>query len=394
MTNPILSNRYEIQQQMGQKADRRTLLARNLQTQSLVVIKLLSFEQDMERDELKLFERQIETLKTLSHPGIPAYIDHFEVNLRRGKGLALVEAYIPGRSLESYLQSGQMLNEAEVRQLAQGLLTILIYLHSQNPPVIHRDIKPSNILLADRPQENSSSIYLIDFGSVQNYASRDQNSFTVVGTYGYMPPEQFGGRTVVSSDLYSLGMTLIALLTGTHPSSMPQPDYLAQLERNRTLSIDLYNWLKWLTAMDLSRRPTSAQQALQGLQKGLQQPVPIQKPVQSKITLEQGTDYIEIQIPSRMGQTKLRIDSKQVVLTNQILGMRLNRSQVGDRRHISRVEYGRSNPAETTESRPHLILWVAGQAYELGQDQSMSSTEAEWLAYALSNWLQLPLTIN
>ena len=100
----IFASRYEVQQKLGKKAGRQTLLARDLQTQELVIIKLLSFTSDFEWDDLKLFEREAETLKSLSHPAIPRYLDYFEVNSSTIKGFALVQTYIPAKTLEQYLQ--------------------------------------------------------------------------------------------------------------------------------------------------------------------------------------------------------------------------------------------------------------------------------------------------
>jgi serine/threonine protein kinase len=218
MIGEILGERYEVQQLLGKKAGRRTLLARDLQTQELVVIKLLSFGDDFEWDSLKLFEREAETLKSLSHPLIPQYLNYFEVSLPTIKGFALVQTYIRAKTLEQYLQSGRTFTEAEVKQIAKALLEILIYLHELHPPVIHRDIKPSNILLGERSGNSVGQVYLVDFGSVQTVLATENGTRTVVGTYGYMPPEQFGGRTVAASDLYSLGATLIYLMTGKSPS--------------------------------------------------------------------------------------------------------------------------------------------------------------------------------
>jgi len=215
-------DRYQIQQQLGKKAGRQTFLAIDNETQQPVVIKLLSFNKDFEWDDLKLFEREAETLKSLNHPAIPCYLDFFEVDLPHSKGVALVQSYIPAKSLEAQLKAGRRFSEPEVKQLAIALLEILSYLHSQQPPVIHRDIKPSNILLGERSGNFVGQVYLVDFGSVQTLAATEGGTITVVGTYGYMPPEQFGGRAVPASDLYSLGATLIYLTTGKHPAELPQ----------------------------------------------------------------------------------------------------------------------------------------------------------------------------
>ncbi|MDB9343696.1 serine/threonine-protein kinase, partial [Nodularia spumigena CS-586/05] len=225
MVSEILDHRYEVQQLLGKKSGRRSLLAKDQVTGELVVIKLLTFNSDFEWDDLKLFEREAETLKSLSHPAIPRYLDYFEVNSPTIKGFALVQSYIPAQTLEKYLQAGRTFTEAEVKQVATAVLEILIYLHGLHPAVIHRDIKPSNILLGERSGNSVGQVYLVDFGSVQTVLATEGGTRTVVGTYGYMPPEQFGGRTVPASDLYSLGATLIYLITGKHPADLPQKDF-------------------------------------------------------------------------------------------------------------------------------------------------------------------------
>lgn len=231
MLEEIFHTRYEIQQLLGKKAGRRTLLAKDVVTGELVIVKLLVFSSDFEWDDLKLFEREAETLKSLSHPHIPRYLDYFEVNPPTIKGFALVQSYISAQTLEQYLQSGRSFSESDIKQIATAILEILIYLHGLYPPVIHRDIKPSNILLGERSGNNVGQVYLIDFGSVQTALGAEGGTRTVVGTYGYMPPEQFGGRTVTASDLYSLGATLIYLVTGTHPADLPKKIFVSSLSQ-------------------------------------------------------------------------------------------------------------------------------------------------------------------
>ncbi|MEH2227342.1 serine/threonine protein kinase [Nostoc sp.] len=300
MIGEILSERYEVQQLLGKKAGRRTLLARDLQTQKLVVIKLLSFSSDFEWDSLKLFEREAETLKNLAHPSIPGYLNYFEVNLPTIQGFALVQTYIPAQTLEQCLQTGRTFTEAEVKQIAKALLEILVYLHELHPPVIHRDIKPSNILLGERSGNSVGQVYLVDFGSVQTVLASETGTRTVVGTYGYMPPEQFGGRTVAASDLYSLGATLIYLVTGTHPADLPQKDFRIQFEQLANLSPSFSNWLKWMIEPSLERRLSSANQAIAALEKPQPTNLPtlvVGKPNGSKIQLTKNGDSLEIIVP-------------------------------------------------------------------------------------------------
>lgn len=263
-----LNDRYQIQQSLGKKAGRQTFLALDEQTQTQVVIKLLTFGPDFEWADLKLFEREAETLKSLDHPAIPRYLDYFEVASAQGKGFALVQSYIAAQSLQQQLQAGRTFSEAEVKQLAEALLEILDYLHSQQPAVIHRDIKPSNLLLGDRSGNRVGSVYLVDFGSVQTLVAQEGGTITVVGTYGYMPPEQYGGRATPASDLYSLGATLIYLVTGKHPADLPQRNLQIQFKSATTISEGFADWLTWLTEPAIDQRLGSTEAALNTLQHG------------------------------------------------------------------------------------------------------------------------------
>ncbi len=208
MIGTILNERYQVQNLLREKAGRKTLLALDLTTEKLVIIKLLVFNNQFVWDDLKLFEREAQTLQLLSHSAIPQYLDYFEFDLPDLKGFALVQTYLDAPSLQESFEHGRRFNEDELKEIARKLLDILTYLHEHNPPVIHRDIKPSNILLTNRSGNSVGNIYLVDFGSVQNVLANDDGTITIVGTYGYMPIEQFSGQTIRASDLYSLGATL------------------------------------------------------------------------------------------------------------------------------------------------------------------------------------------
>jgi len=303
MESQILGSRYEVQQQLSKKAGRQTLLARNLETKKLVVIKLLTFGSDFEWDDLKLFEREAETLKALSHPAIPQYLDYLELDGKNGKEFAIVQTYIKAKSLEQHLKAGRTFSEAEIKKIATALLEILTYLQGRTPQVIHRDIKPSNILLANRSGHTVGQVYLVDFGSVKNLAAQEGGTITVVGTYGYMPPEQFGGRAVPASDIYSLGATLIYLATGSHPADLPQRDLKIQFEPAAKISKELILWLKWMTEPSLECRLATAKDALSALGKPEQGQLEnfdrtvIRRPGSSEILLTKSADYLEIIVP-------------------------------------------------------------------------------------------------
>lgn len=300
----ILLERYEVQQELGKKAGRRTVLARDLQTQELVVVKILSFGNEFEWNDLKLFEREAETLKALSHPAIPRYLDYFELDSPNSRGFALVQSYIPAQSLEAQLKAGRNFSEEEVKELAKAILEILKYLHGRQPPVIHRDIKPSNTLLTNRSGNSVGEVYLVDFGSVQTIARRS-STMTVVGSYGYMPPEQFNGKATRASDLYSLGATLIYLVTGQHPGDLPQTDLRIEFEQIANISFSFKSWLRRMTEPIASQRLASAESALQALE----QPgnatqtqtratnSKVVKPFGSQVVLKKNDDMLQIILP-------------------------------------------------------------------------------------------------
>ncbi|GAB4215002.1 MAG: serine/threonine-protein kinase [Synechococcales cyanobacterium] len=254
----IIVERYAVQRELGRKRGRRTVLCQDLHSQQQVVVKILSFGDALDWDDVRLFEREAGILQHLDHPGIPKYLAHYERPDQQQQ--LLVQTYLPAPSLQQLLDQQHHFREADLRAIAHAVLDILIYLHSYQPPVIHRDLKPSNLL-----RDQDGTIYLVDFGSVQVKAAAEGSTFTVVGTYGFMPPEQFGGRTVPASDLYSLGATLVTLATGIPPSQLPQQDLRPQFESLVSLSPGLVRWLQQLLDPRLERRFSSAQEAKQAL---------------------------------------------------------------------------------------------------------------------------------
>ena len=261
----MLHDRYQLTQKLGQNAGRQTWLAQDLHTSPAesVIVKLLAFGGEVQWDDLKLFEREAQILKQLNHPRIPKYRDYFSID-DRSLWFGLVQEYIPGTCLKELLNQGKRFSENQVRQLAVEVLQILKYLHELNPSVLHRDIKPSNLILGEDTQ-----IYFVDFGAVQDRAAKEGATFTVVGTYGYAPMEQFGGRAVPASDLYALGATLIHLLTGTAPADLPQQNLRIGFKDRVSLSPNVVSWIEKLTEPAPEKRFKSASIALSALESGM-----------------------------------------------------------------------------------------------------------------------------
>ena len=259
--------KYKLQQRLGRTAaGHQSWLANDLTCERSVVIKLLAFNPQMRWEELKLFEREAQTLKALDHPRIPQYYDYFDLDKEVGGGVpwfALVQQYIPGLSLQESLEQNQRFSEEKIRSIAGEVLDILIYLHQLNPSVLHRDIKPSNLILGE-----DDRIYLIDFGAVQGQAAMTGVTFTVVGTVGYAPLEQFWGRAIEASDLYALGATLIHLLTGLSPADLPQKDSRIQFRDRVNLQSNLVDWLEKITELTTEKRFRQAIEAKEALNSG------------------------------------------------------------------------------------------------------------------------------
>ncbi|MEG4632797.1 serine/threonine-protein kinase [Microcoleus sp. AR_TQ3_B6] len=453
MTGHILAERYEVQRQLGKQTGRQTLLARDLQTQELVVIKQLFLGGDFEWQDLKLFEREAETLKSLSYPAIPRYLDYLEIDEPDTKGFALVQTYVEGKTLEEHLRSGRTFSESEVKQLAKSLLEILIYLHEeQDPPVIHRDIKPSNILLHSRSGHSVGQVYLVDFGSVQNQVAKFGGTITVVGTYGYMAPEQFGGRSVPASDLYGLGATLIYLVTGLHPTELPHQDLRIQFaDRVTHLNSNLVDWLEWMTEPSLNKRLSSAGEAWLSLKNPRpteKTPIAVQRQG-SDIKLTKNSEFIEVIIPPQgvgfgliamlsgviaanvtlyisgyngdinpllfliLGsflavagvlkliaalfvEVRLRIDRQQISYSSDMVGLRWNNSPPAPRQDIGKleieeIEYTRRGTKQKLSRVSQIIIQAGNQKYQLGVKQRLKESEIEWLATELSQWLGLKI---
>lgn len=300
----VLNERYQLKQKIGQNAGRQTWLATDIGVlpEQLVIVKLLAFGGEVQWDDLKLFEREAQVLKQLNHPRIPKYRDYFSLDDRM-LWFGLVQESIPGLSLKEQLSQGKRFTESQARKIAVDILEILNYLHQLNPTVLHRDIKPSNLIWGEDRQ-----VYLVDFGAVQDRAAKEGATFTVVGTYGYAPMEQFGGRAVPASDLYALGATLIHLLTGTAPADLPQKDLRIQFSDKVNLKISFVSWLEQMTEPALERRFKTSQQALKALKSDLAvssqtrnstQARKISLPTNSRIQVSKSTDQLKIKISER-----------------------------------------------------------------------------------------------
>ena len=295
----LLNNRYQLIHLVSKNAGQQTWFATDTasRSQDQVVVKLLTINPYMEWDRAELFEREVKILRKLNHPRIPSYRDYFiqdQVLGSKFSWFCLVQSQVPGQSLQQLLKQGKHFTEAEVEKIAIAVLHILIYLHDFEPPILHRDIKPSNLILGEDNQ-----VYLVDFGSVQDQAFSQNTTFVVVGTYGYVPMEQFGGQAVPASDLYALGASLIHLLTGVSPADLPHDNARIQFTHGVSVDRAFVNWIRNLTEPDLSNRFSTARLALDALKNldKLGMPLIHRQPKGSCIQLEKSIDQLDVLIP-------------------------------------------------------------------------------------------------
>ena len=186
----LIQSRYKILGVLGRGGSGITYRAEDAFTERQVALKELSLKGLSDWKKLELFEREARVLEDLNHPAIPQYVDYFQVDTADNRLFYIAQEIAEGTSLADRVAAGERFSEAEVKRVATAVLKVLQYLHGLNPPIIHRDIKPQNII-----RSQDGQIYLVDFGAVQT-VYREATAFgsTVVGTYGYMAPEQFRGQ--------------------------------------------------------------------------------------------------------------------------------------------------------------------------------------------------------
>ncbi|MEG4250857.1 serine/threonine-protein kinase [Microcoleus sp. Pol10D4] len=251
---------YQIEKELGHNSlgGRVTYLAKNTNTQKLVVIKQFQFAQlGASWTEYEAYEQEIKVLQNLDFPGIPRYLDSFQTD----SGFCMVQEY---KNAESAV--ARTFAPPDIKQIAIATLDILVNLQAQKPPIIHRDIKPENLLIDDE-----LNVYLVDFGFARLGGGNIAASSVVKGTMGFMPPEQmFNRKLTKASDLYGLGITLICLLTGTKSAdvgNLVDANYGIHFRHLvPPLQQGWMNWLERMVAPRIQDRYQSAADALTALQ--------------------------------------------------------------------------------------------------------------------------------
>ncbi len=273
MSSKLLNNRYRILQVLGAGGFGKTFLAEDthLPSRRRCVIKQLkptTQSKALYQIVKERFQREAVILEALGTGSdqIPTLYAYFT----QGEEFYLVQEWVEGETLKHAVETQGTSSEATVKQILIDLLPVLDYVHQKR--LIHRDIKPENVILRRRDQRP----VLIDFGAVKEAMGavlRPQDhsaSSIVIGTPEFMPPEQSAGRPVYSSDLYSLALTAVYLLTGKLPQELgthPETAEVTWRSAAPDVSPDFAQVLNKAMRLDCRKRYGTAQEMLEALRK-------------------------------------------------------------------------------------------------------------------------------
>ena len=256
--HPALS-KYRDLQKIG-SGSQGTMLRGRDENGEWVAIKVFDIQTTDSFKSMELFEREIITLKNLHISGIPKYID----TIKSSHCIYLIEEYIQAPSMEKRITDGQKYTFDQIVKILLNAAKILKYLGDLIPPVIHRDINPSNLLVDD-----NENVYLVDFGVV---AGKPDPSvvLTYAGTAGYTAPEVIYGKATLASDVFSLGMSILYLITHVSPCQMLNQDMEIELERY--IPSNIPDWfvrmLKNMIAHKISQRLKNGDEIIRCIEVG------------------------------------------------------------------------------------------------------------------------------
>ena len=180
-----------------------------------VRLNTIASQQDYTRT-IERIQRQAQMLSMLSHPHIVRVLEQFQES---GCPYIVME-YLEGQTLAKTIAGfGGRLPEQQVIRIALQLCSALSYLHEQNPPIIFRDVKPENVMV-----DPAQNVKLIDFGIARRYRFGARSDTQLFGSIGYAAPEQYGtNQSDARTDIYSLGATVLCMLTGFNPAANSNP---------------------------------------------------------------------------------------------------------------------------------------------------------------------------
>ena len=257
-----LLGRFEVERPLAVRDTSETYFARDTATQEAAVLRVLWLRGTSSWKRALLLEREAAALQRLDHEAIPKVlsfgteppVDPLASAPPTDLCFVLAKSYFLGETLAERITT-RPLSAAEAARVGAELCDVLAYLHTQSPPVVHRDLKPANVVLRE-----GAAAAVIDFGAITDPLRADGGGSTLVGTHGFIAPEQVVGDAGPASDLYALGATLLACVTGRDPASLPREGLRIDVAK-LVGAPALARCLSELTAPDPRDRPRSAQDA-------------------------------------------------------------------------------------------------------------------------------------
>jgi hypothetical protein len=249
---PFASNvwggRYQIDGFGGAGSQGTTFTGVDRKTGARDAVKLFDLGKAKDWKAQELFDREVQTLQRLSHPGVPKFLEVLTDDETGAR--ALVMTFIAGESLGDILAREQSIPEKRLWALLVDAAHVMAHVHGEG--VVHRDLKPDNLIL-----KPDGTVAVVDFGGVG--VVRAKAGSTVVGTFGFMAPEQLYGAQTAATDLYALGATVLTLATGKTPEDHPRDGLAVDVDAAAPfLSDALRGLLAKLLAPDPKDRPKDA----------------------------------------------------------------------------------------------------------------------------------------
>lgn len=209
--NKLFHNRYFLERLLGRGNFSEVWLAKDIQTEIEVALKIYAPATGLDDHGLNVFAREFSLVVNANHKNLlkPLYYDSYD------RKPYLVLPFCKEGSISKYIGK---LSEQDAWRLLRDVASGLAWLHSMNPPVIHQDIKPDNIMIGE-----NGDYMITDFGVSTHLKSTLRKSlslaFSSAGTIAYMAPERFGkdNTPIMANDIYSLGATVYEMLTGGTP---------------------------------------------------------------------------------------------------------------------------------------------------------------------------------
>jgi serine/threonine protein kinase len=302
MLGKTLTGRYKIVKQLGGGGFSHTFIAEDgyLPDRPTCVIKQLkpaSSQAEILKISRELFDNEAKVLYRLGrHECIPSLLAHFEED----EEFFLAQELIEGDVLTQEIKRGECLGEQYTIDFLTDILHTLDFVHRQQ--VIHRDIKPSNLIR----RASDRKIVLIDFGAVKEVSTQPisqlgHTSSLVIGSPGYMPNEQYSGKTMFASDIYAIGVISIQALTGLLPNQIPEDQITSEFcWRDRAkVTPTLADVIDKMVRFDFRQRYQSANEVLEALQ-----PLLIQSQAQTVFSKFKPLDLSELKPITNNESTK------------------------------------------------------------------------------------------